>query len=121
MVWGSAITESEAKSLERIQKCALHIIYKEKYSSYSNALKLSRLPTLSDRRATLSLKFALKCSKNVKTEHMFPLNLKQGEQNIRNPEKFKVPFAYHQRLKNSAIPTMARQLNEYYQNKSKKQ
>ena len=120
VVWGSAITESEVKSLERVQKCALHIIFQEKYDSYLNALKMSKLPTLAERRAILSLKFALKCTKNDRTKSMFPLNVNQGPKNTRNPEKYTVPFAYHQRLKNSAIPAMARQLNEHHRNKAMK-
>lgn len=66
VVWGSAITEVEEKSLERIQKCPLHIIYQEKYKSYQNALLFSKLPTLVERRNMLSLRFALKCTKNEK-------------------------------------------------------
>ena len=118
MVWGSAITQSEAKSIERIQKCCLYLIFQEKYVSYDNALKLANLPKLEERRAQLSLKFALKCASNEKTKHMFPLN--PTDTHTRNPEKFQVPFAHHNRLKKSAIPEMARQLNEYYKTKTQK-
>lgn len=50
-----------------------------------------------------------------KTKHMFPLNQNKGKIITRDPEKFQVPFAYHERLKHSAIPMMARQLNEHFQ------
>ena len=37
---------------------------------------------------------------------------KNAQQKLtRNPEKFHISFPYHNRLKNSAIPQMARQLN----------
>ena len=119
VVWGAAITDDEAKSLERVQKVSLHLIYQQNYKSYQNALQLSQLPTLDERRSMLSLKFALKCINNDKTKHMFPLNASKVSQNIRHSEKFEVPFAYHERLKNSAIPKMARQLNEYFKSKGK--
>ena len=64
---------------------------------------------LETRRKQLSYNFAKKCTKNSKTQHMFPKN--ENVRQTRYPEKFKVPFAYHSRLKNSAIPRMARQLN----------
>ena len=112
VVWGSSITESEAKAIERIQKCCLYLIYKDKYVSYENALQLAKLPKLNER----SLKFALKCAANQKTKHMFPLNITNTH--TRHPEKYQVPFAYHNRLKKSAIPVMARQLNEHYRRKA---
>ena len=116
VVWGSSITESEAKAIERIQKCCLYLIYKDKYVSYENALQLAKLPKLDERRAQLSLRFALKCAANEKTKHMFPLN--PTDTHTRHTEKYQVPFAYHNRLKNSAIPVMARQLNEHYRRKA---
>ena len=88
---------------------------KERYISYENALSVTHLPTLKDRRAKLCLKFALKCAQNQKTNHMFPENKTKGT--TRNKEKYTVPFAYTDRLKNSAIPSMARQLNIYSANK----
>ena len=118
VVWGPAITDSEAKSIERIQKICLYIIYQDKYGSYENALKLSNLPKLDERRTQLSLRFALKCAANEKTKHMFPMN--ETDSQTRNPEKYLVPFAYHNRLKKSAIPEMARQLNEHYKSKKQK-
>ena len=75
---------------------------------------MSKLPTLADRRKMLSLRFALKCTKTDITKHMFPLNTSKANANTRNPERYQVPFAYHERLKHSAIPMMARQLNEHF-------
>ena len=63
------------------------------------------------RRSQLSYRFTKRCTENPKASHMFPKN--EVTKITRNPEKFKVPFAYHSRLLNSAIPSMSRQLNEY--------
>ena len=61
-------------------------IHQDKYFSYENALQLSKLPQLGERRAHLSLRFALKCASNEKTKHMFPLNT--TDSGTRNPEKY---------------------------------
>ena len=113
VVWGSSITEVESLSLERIQKCALAMIYRSEYESYLHALSLSGLSTLSLRRRKLHEVFAVKCIKNENTKHMFPLNNKVIK-GTRTQETFHVPFAYHERLRTSAIPTMARYLNTKY-------
>ena len=113
VVWATSITQEEIVSIERVQKIALKIIYKEKYISYENTLNVSKMPSLSERRLNLMLKFAQKCTKNEKTEHMFPLN---EIKSTRMKEKYKVLHAYTDRLKNSAIPQMARQLNQFEAN-----
>ena len=82
---------------------------KEGYHSYDNALRVTNHPTLKDRRLQLCSKFAIRCTNNIHTEHMFPLNKKHGR--TRHEELFDVPFAYTERFKQSAIPSMARQLN----------
>ena len=66
VVWATSITQEEIVSIERVQKIALKIIYKEKYISYENALNVSKMPSLSERRLNLTLKFAQKCTKNEK-------------------------------------------------------
>ena len=110
VVWASSITKEEEYSLERTQKCALRIIFKGRYQTYTHALKLSKLSTLSARRSQLQYNFAVKCTRNDKTKDMFPLNPSQSI--TRNPEKYLVPFAHTDRLAKSAILSMARQLNE---------
>ena len=109
VVWSSSITCEESDALERVQKCALRIILKSKYSDYSNALHVTNLPTLADRRENLLCKFAVKCAQNAKTSDMFELNKKPI--NLRHIEHFKVPNASTSRFANSAIPTMTRLLN----------
>ena len=112
VVWGSSISEEESQALERTQKCALRLIYDKEYSTYSHALALANLPDLKSRRRKLSQVFADRCIQNEKTKFMFPLN--DPTRLTRHTEKYKVPFAYHERLRCSAIPSMARYLNEKY-------
>ena len=111
VVWSSSITVGEMAFLERTQKVALRIIFGQSYLSYENALKLANLPKIEDRYQTLLFRFALKCTKSEKTKNMFPL-----ADNIirtRNQEKFEVPMARKERFLKSAIPTMARLLNNH--------
>ena len=110
VVWSSSLTCEEMASLERTQKVALRLIFGPKYISYQNALNLAKLPKIEERYKILLLRFAIKCTKNPKTADMFPLA--KNVEKTRNQEKFKVPMARKERFLKSAIPTMARLLNE---------
>ena len=109
VVWHSAITQAEETDIERVQKVALRVILKSDYESYENALLLTGLDTLQQRRTILCEKFAKNCTKNKKMKHMFPLNPSSVE--TRNPEKYYVQHATTSRLADSAIPYMQRLLN----------
>ena len=109
VVWHSSITKGEQLDLERVQKVALRIILQDKYVCYKNALKMTGMPTLKERRNKLCLNFAKNCLKNKKTSGMFPKN--SNIFNTRQPEEYHVPNAKTERLAKSAIPYMARLLN----------
>ena len=109
VVWGSSLTQGQVYDLERIQKVALRIILDQNYVSYANALQITGLQTLKERRSHLSLSFAKKCVDNKATKSMFPLRTQICP--TRNPEKYKVTTARTSRLAKSAIPAMQRQLN----------
>ena len=109
VVWHSSITKCEQMEIERVQKVALRIILNSDYESYEQALELTGLQTLDDRRTALCKKFALQCVKNEKTRSMFPLN--PSTVDTRNHEKYFVQPATTNRLRDSAIPYMQRLLN----------
>ena len=111
-VWSSSLTVECQKDIERVQKIALKIILKDQYKSYENALKLLDLETLTERRSILSLKFAKKCLKNPKMKNLFPPSKNKHEMTKRNPEHFQVFHANTDRLRNSAIIHMQKQLNQ---------
>ena len=110
-VWFSSITQEESNDIERVQRCACRIILKDEYVSYESALSRLNLQNLSDRRKTLALRFAQKCTTHERFENLFPLNDKENL-NLRNPEKHKVKFARTLRLCKSSIPAMQRLLNQ---------
>ena len=110
-VWFSNITEEEKEDIERVQRCAVKLILNSDYSTYENALTQLNLQNLSDRREMLALRFAKKCTRHERFADMFPLNDDLGME-LRNGEQYYVKFASTGRLKDSAIPTMQKLLNE---------
>ena len=119
-VWHSSLTQENSQDLERVQKSATRIILKDSNLTYKTRLAKLGLESLFARRETLCLNFALKCVKNEKTKHMFPMNKKQHDMETRQEEKFNVQFANTNRLKNSPIIYMQKLLNENEKNTSKK-
>ena len=105
-VWHFSLTKEQEEEFEKVQKVASKTILKDQYQSYRNALQILELENLSQRRTKLCKKFALNSLKFAKSKDMFPLD--EG----RNKKKFKVDFARHSRLLNSAIPQMQRLLNQ---------
>ena len=105
-VWHFSLTKGQEEELERVQKVACKIILKDQYLSYENALETLKLENLSQRRTKLCKRFALNSLRYEKSKDMFPLD--KG----RNRNKYKVNFARHSRLLNSAIPKMQRLLNQ---------
>ena len=110
-VWHSSLTLENFQDLERVQKTALRIILKDDYISYSNALEITGLSTLFERRSKLCLKFAKSSLKHQEMKNMFPLNPVSYDVETRFREKFKVAQSRTERHKNSAIPYMQRLLN----------
>ena len=112
VVWHSSLTTGQELELERVQKVALRVILKNNYESYDQALKVSGLISLKERRVQLCMKFATKCVKSERNRDMFPR--KQFVRTTRNPEKFIVTSSKTDRLKDSAIPYMQKLLNANY-------
>ena len=113
IVWHSSLTIENSEDLERVQKNAMYIIMKDRYTGYENALKSLGLQTLSDRRRELCLRFALKCVKDGKNSDIFPRNPRNHKMKTRNQEKYKIQFANTGRLKKSPIIYMQHLLNEH--------
>ena len=69
--WQGSLTVNEKSDIERVQRCALHIILGKKYGSYKTALESLNLENLEVRRVRLCLKFALKAESHPKFRHWF--------------------------------------------------
>ena len=70
-VWTPGLTKQETYQIERVQKCALHVILGEDYLTYDLAVKALDVEKLSDRRAKLCLNFAKKCENHPKYSKWF--------------------------------------------------
>ena len=112
-VWFASITEQEKEDLERVQEIACRLILREKYFSYEDSLKVLQIQTLEARRLSMALNFGKKCTKNPKMKDLFPEN-EQIREETRKREKYKVKFAYHNRLKDLAVPAIQTLLNEHF-------
>ena len=55
-VWTPGLTKEECYQIERVQKCALHVILGDKYLGYDQATRILEVDKLSDRRAKLCQK-----------------------------------------------------------------
>jgi hypothetical protein len=80
------LSQENIDDLERVQKSACKVILQEKYRGYNNALNTLHIETLAERRRSLCLSFALKCTKHQKVSNMFPKNNKMHQMETRNPE-----------------------------------
>ena len=65
-VWHSSLTQENIEDLERVQKSATKIILNDIEMTYEKRLAKLGLETLSSRRETLCLNFAIKCTKSEK-------------------------------------------------------
>ena len=106
-----ALASKNRNSIERIQKAAVKLILKDRYTNYEDGLKFLNIDKLEERRRKHSLSFAKKCLRNEKVTNLLPVNIKNTK-NTRNHEKYKVNFAKTERYKTSTIPSLQRMLNE---------
>ena len=111
-VWHIGLTEENSTELERIQKSALKLIFKNSYQTYQNALNVLDLQSLKNRRENLCLQFAKKCLKNEKMKSLFPENTKKHKMSTRFQEKNTIKHANTKRLQISPIIYMQKLLNE---------
>ena len=109
--WNGALTQADAKDIERVQKTALHIMLGGKYIDYRSALDTVGLESLVARREKLSLKFAKKAVKHPKHTKWFVPNT--NTVNTRQEkEKFCPVYAKHKRFLTSPISYLTKLLND---------
>ena len=110
-VWHSSLTHENKQDLERVQKSALKVILRNEYINYENALKLSGLQSLHERREIMSLKFAKNCLKDNFFSKLFPKHQLKHGMIKRNSNQYVVKRTNTERLKKSSIPFMQKLLN----------
>ena len=110
-VWHSSLTKENIQDLERVQKAALKVILGRDYFNYEDALKLTKMDSLEERRGLIGLKFAKNCLKNENFSRLFPVKKVDHAMKMRNPDKYLVKGANTERYKKSAVPYLQRLLN----------
>lgn len=120
-VWTPNLTKAESNQLERVQKCALHVIMGDKYESYDQARKALGVEKLSDRRTVLCLSFARRAEKNPRysnwfqpAEEVLPPTFDTRSDKTLVQTKYKpVPFRTD-RYRKSPLPFLTELLNDHY-------
>ena len=110
--WQGSLTLEDKKDIERVQKCALHIILGNKYSSYEDALECLNLENLELRRVRLCLNFALKAESHPKFSKWFIR--RENLYNTRSKLKYKQVLANHARYSRSPLGYLTKLLNIHY-------
>ena len=108
--WHPALTQQESLQIERVQKCALHIILGIQYSDYSNALIETGFSALEERRHLLCRNFAMKASKSQRFRNWFVENSGKNK-NLRNTRRYKPAVTRTLRYEKSPIPFLTSVLN----------
>ena len=116
-VWQPGLTQQEVRQIERVQKCALHIIMGDTYTDYDNALQTLSCETLNTRRVKLCEKFARKAARSPRFRDWFTLNtvpppIISTRQQRRTPTKYLPVQARTNRYKNSPLPYLTEILNK---------
>ena len=108
-VWNCGLTKAEVTDIERVQKSFLHIALGDSYGDYDNALSISKLETLEERRKNLCIKFAKKAAKHPKHKDWF---VPESKPNTRSEKtNFKAPTGRLKRFLKSPIPYLTNLLN----------
>ena len=111
--WAPMITVSESNMLERCLKTGLHIILQDKYVSFGNALKISKMQSLKNRRAIQMTKFAKQALASEKHSTWFEQSGPKTEMLTRNRN---VPILKQvqcrtQKYAHSSIPVLTKILS----------
>ena len=120
-VWHSTRTVEQEHQIERVQKTCLKVILGSDYTGYEEALILTNLETLKQRREERCLRFSLKSLLHPVHSNMFPVNphVTNGGHKYDHREHFKVNWARTESYRMSAVPYLQRMLNGYVNDQKK--
>ena len=111
-MWSSGLSQKKINDIERIQRSVTKIILKDRYTTYSKALKELRMDSLEIRRKKLALNLAKKCTKNEKMKQLFPLYKSKHSMKKRKQLKYSVNSAKTERYRKSPVVYMQNLLND---------
>ena len=103
------LTIGNIEDIEDVQKAAFKIILRKDYVSYEQALEVLGEETLEERRKMISIKFAKKCSKHPKLEHLFKRN---ENSRTRRAQQFTEPRTFSARGDRNPVKYLIQLLNK---------
>ena len=112
--WNGTITVAEKIEIERVQKCAVHIMLGRDYSDYEDSLRILNLESLDERRSKLCLQFALKAEAHPKFKSWFVQSSTKAYNTRSKTPKYKHVLASHARYEKSPIYYLTNLLNLHY-------
>ena len=110
-VWNSSLTQEQVREIERVKKSFLHVVLGEEYEDYENALALTDLESLEERRLNLCTKFAIKAFKHPNHSNWFVEHEQHGAITRSEKSTFDSPLCRLKRFKKSPIPYLTGLLN----------
>ena len=110
-VYHPMLSQEDSKRLERLQKTALKLIFGFN-KTYTELLDCAKIQSLEKRREAAFVKFAHNLSTSERFSKWFPLT-SETNINLRSKKKFKEEFARTDRLFNSPLFSMRRELNRH--------
>ena len=111
VVWHSSLTKKNRQTLERVQKAAVKIILKNRYTNYKEGLNYLKMDNLDERRRQLCLKFAKNCLKIEKVKGMFTKKINLHNMKTRKQNYFEERRIRTKRYQKSTIPYLTKLLN----------
>ena len=120
-VWTPGLNKGESDQIERVQKCALHVIMGDNYQNYDHAAQLLEVDKLSQRRVQLCLNFARRLENHPKystwfhpAEEVQPPYIKTRSEKTLVQSKY-TPVPYRtDRFSRSPLPYLTELLNTHH-------
>ena len=99
-LWSCALTKKNRDQIEKNQRQITDIILGKNQLSYSERLRDLNIPSLEERRLSITKAFGEKMMKDTRFQHLFP----KHQNNTRSKGKYIIPLCKKSRLKRSSIP-----------------
>ena len=106
--WGPSITKVESRMIEGILKTGLHIILKDDYISFQNALKKTGLKSMAQRRWDMIFRFAKKSEKSDKFSDWFVKSEQSLNKRIKPKSTYKYVTCRTNRYERSSLPVLTK-------------
>ena len=108
-MFSGSLSKANMEDFKDVKIKAFKIILRGKYQNYEHALKTLNENTLQERRKSLSLKFAKKCTTHDKMKHLFK---RMNNSQTRSDTEFIEPMTNSARGFNGPINYLIRLLND---------